>query len=85
MNIEKQFTNTIDASGLRCPMPLLKAKLALSKMGANQVLCLFATDPASQKDLVEYCRQAGFPIQQLSTTNNSYQYLITKTESKETN
>ncbi len=78
MNIDKQFDITVDAKGLRCPMPLLKAKLALNSMSVDQVLYLLATDPISQKDMVAYCKQAGFPIKLISTEKNSYHYLITK-------
>ena len=42
---------TLDASGLRCPMPLLKTKLALNDMSAGDVLSVTATDPGSAKDI----------------------------------
>jgi len=42
---------TLDASGLRCPMPLLKTKLALHDMSAGDVLSVTATDPGSAKDI----------------------------------
>lgn len=41
----------IDASGLACPMPLLKAKLGLSQLPAGQYLRLIATDPGSVRDI----------------------------------
>ena len=40
----------LDLSGLQCPMPLLKAKLALNNMEPNQILKVVATDPGSEKD-----------------------------------
>lgn len=82
MNNNKQFDITVDAKGLRCPMPLLKAKLALKNMTVNQVLHLIAYDPVSQKDLVAYCQQVGYPVEVLSVDNNRYQYRITKTETQ---
>ena len=40
----------LDLSGLMCPMPLLKAKLALNNMESKQILKVIATDPSSEKD-----------------------------------
>ncbi|MDQ6975020.1 MAG: sulfurtransferase TusA family protein [Mariprofundaceae bacterium] len=45
---------TIDASGLECPMPVLLTKKALAKMEVAQVLHLIATDPAAELDIVAF-------------------------------
>ncbi|MDI9245637.1 sulfurtransferase TusA family protein [Marinobacter sp. CHS3-4] len=44
----------LDASGLRCPMPLLKTKLALNGMAAGELLEVVATDAGSEKDIPAY-------------------------------
>lgn len=77
---DKKIDKTIDAQGLRCPMPLLKAKLALNQLEPGQRLLLTATDPASERDLGNYCKQVGYPVTLVSKDNNIFQYLITKTE-----
>ena len=65
--LTKDHTNTqatdkidvsIDACGLRCPMPLLKAKQALNAMQSKQILELTATDSGSYKDFHAYTRQS---------------------------
>ena len=50
---------TLDASGLNCPLPILKTKKALSKMGAGQVLEVISTDAGSVKDIEAFCNQTG--------------------------
>ncbi|MCZ4303230.1 sulfurtransferase TusA family protein [Zoogloeaceae bacterium G21618-S1] len=55
MNVDKQ----VDASGLSCPLPILRAKKALAEMSAGQVLRVQATDPGSVKDFEAFARQTG--------------------------
>ena len=56
-------TNTadreIDVRGLNCPLPILRAKKALSDLTTGQVLKVMATDPGSVKDFQSFCRQTG--------------------------
>lgn len=49
----------IDVRGLNCPLPILRAKKALSDLTAGQVLKVMATDPGSVKDFQSFCRQTG--------------------------
>lgn len=49
----------LDAIGLTCPMPLLKAKRTLNGMASGQVLRIVATDPGSVRDFEVFCRQSG--------------------------
>jgi tRNA 2-thiouridine synthesizing protein A len=51
--------NEIDTSGLTCPLPILRAKRALSDMSSGQVLKVLATDPASVRDFQAFARQTG--------------------------
>lgn len=57
---------TVDAKGLRCPMPLLKLKLALHQAQAGQVLCLLVDDPQSHKDIARWLEQAPHQLLQQS-------------------
>lgn len=47
---------TVDACGLCCPMPLLKAKQALNQVDKNEVIELLADDPASMKDMTRFAQ-----------------------------
>lgn len=55
MNPDKE----IDTRGLNCPLPILKAKKALSDMATGQVLKVVATDPGSSRDFVAFAKQTG--------------------------
>jgi tRNA 2-thiouridine synthesizing protein A len=49
----------IDTRGLNCPLPILRAKKALSTMSSGQVLKIVATDPGSIRDFQAFARQSG--------------------------
>ena len=49
----------IDARGLICPLPILKAKKALSDMRSGEILKVVATDPGSVRDFQAFARQTG--------------------------
>ncbi|MCB1954222.1 MAG: sulfurtransferase TusA family protein [Rhodocyclaceae bacterium] len=53
------FDKEVDARGLNCPLPILRAKKALSTMEAGQVVRVIATDPGSVKDFAAFARQTG--------------------------
>lgn len=52
----------VDARGLRCPMPLLKARKALSTLQEGTHLEVWATDPGAEADFKAYCAQAGHQL-----------------------
>jgi len=54
-----QFDKEIDTSGLNCPLPILKAKKALTDMQSGQVLKVVATDPGAWRDFEAFARQTG--------------------------
>ena len=68
----------IDLSGLRCPMPLLKAKLALNNMDSTQVLKVVATDPGSEKDFQLFVNQTDHQILDFQKDDTAYFYWIKK-------
>lgn len=56
------FDDCVDAQGLACPMPLLKAKLALNQLPVGAVLKILATDAGSQRDLRSFANLAGHQL-----------------------
>ena len=68
----------IDLSGLQCPMPLLKAKLALNSMDSTQVLKITATDPSSEKDFYMFVDQTDHQILDFQKDDSAYFYWIKK-------
>ena len=55
----QQFDVEVDARGLACPLPLLRAKLALNDMAVGHVLKVLATDAGSQRDFSLICQIGG--------------------------
>ncbi len=49
----------VDARGLNCPLPILKAKKALSQLATGQVVKVMSTDPGSKRDFEAFARQTG--------------------------
>jgi len=69
---------TLDASGLNCPLPLLKTKKALSALDVGQTLCVTCTDPGSMKDFIAFCKQTGHELLESSEADGSFSFLILK-------
>ena len=54
-----EFHKELDARGLNCPLPILKAKKALSELQSGEVLRIMATDPGSVRDFQAFAKQTG--------------------------
>ena len=54
-----EFDKDLDARGLNCPLPILKAKKALAELASGQVLRIVATDPGSVRDFQAFAKQTG--------------------------
>ena len=72
------FDNELDASGLNCPLPILRAKKALSGMDAGQVLHIIATDPGSVKDFEAFSNQTGNELMESKEEGGKFHFLIKK-------
>ncbi|MEZ5887312.1 MAG: sulfurtransferase TusA family protein [Paracoccaceae bacterium] len=66
----------IDATGLLCPLPVLKAQKRLRSMAAGEVLRLVATDPASWVDVPHFCMTAGHRLVEATDRAGVKTYLI---------
>jgi len=66
----------LDAKGLNCPLPVLKAKFALVKMKPGEVLCVEATDPHAQIDFQAYCARSGHEVVQIQTHSEVITFYI---------
>lgn len=54
-----QVDAEVDARGLSCPLPILRAKKALATLQSGQVVRVLATDPGSKQDFSAFARQTG--------------------------
>jgi TusA-related sulfurtransferase len=68
----------LDLKGLECPMPLLKAKLALNNMESQQILKVAATDPGSERDFHLFVEQSDHQILDFQKDDSAYFYWIKK-------
>jgi tRNA 2-thiouridine synthesizing protein A len=72
------FDQELDASGLNCPLPILRAKKTLAQMDAGKVLRIIATDPGSVKDFEAFAKQTGNELLASGEEGGKYTFLIKK-------
>ena len=68
----------LDAKGLNCPLPILKAKKALKSLEGGQVLEVVSTDPGSVADFAAFCRTTGNELLDQNEAEGIFTYLIRK-------
>ncbi|WP_071795695.1 sulfurtransferase TusA family protein [Natronohydrobacter thiooxidans] len=66
----------LDAIGLLCPLPVLKARKRLKSMAPGQVLCLLASDPAAVVDVPHFCAESGHTLLDSETRGTATAYYI---------
>ncbi len=72
------FDEELDASGLNCPLPILRAKKALTALDSGKVLHIIATDPGSVKDFEAFAKQTGNELMESKEAGGKYEFLIKK-------
>jgi len=72
-------TDTLDARGLLCPLPVLKAAKRLRAMSPGDILRVEADDPAAVVDIPHFCRETGYELLEADTVSAIQIYLIQKT------
>ena len=70
------WDDEIDATGLLCPLPVLKARKRLKGMGQGAVLRLVTTDPAAEIDVPHFCAEAGHALVAVQDLGDGRVYLI---------
>lgn len=68
--------NTVDTSGLLCPLPVYKAAMALKRLQPGQVLELICTDPGSLADIPAMARQRGDELVSVEERDDTQVFLI---------
>ena len=71
-----QFDKEIDTRGLNCPLPILKAKKALTEMQSGQVLKVLATDAGSLRDFQAFAKQTGNELVEQQTLGQEFIHLL---------
>ena len=68
----------VNAVGLNCPLPILKAKKALAGLESGQLLRVLATDPGSVRDFEAFARQARHELMESSEDNGTFIFVMKK-------
>ena len=72
MNTDKE----VDTRGLNCPLPILKAKKALSELSSGQILKVIATDPGAWRDFDAFARQTGNELVHKEKTDSQFIFCL---------
>ncbi len=73
-----EFNQELDAVGLNCPLPILRAKKLLNTMSSGEVLKVVATDPGSVKDFEAFAKQTRNPLLEFKEEGGKFFYFIQK-------
>lgn len=68
----------MDATGLLCPLPVLRARKAMQSLHDGQTLLLMATDPAAVIDVPHFCAEAGHSLLSASQKGDTHLFLLRK-------
>jgi tRNA 2-thiouridine synthesizing protein A len=74
MNFDKE----LDARGLNCPLPILRAKKSLAEIGSGQVLKIIATDPGAVKDFQAFAKQTGNELVSSAEAGGEFTFFMKK-------
>jgi tRNA 2-thiouridine synthesizing protein A len=69
----------LDAKGLNCPLPILRAKKALKELAVGGTLEVLATDPGAVKDFEAFCRTTGNELLASKTEGKVFTFVIKRT------
>jgi tRNA 2-thiouridine synthesizing protein A len=72
------FDTELDARGLNCPLPILRAKKALNGLAAGKVLKVMATDPGAAKDFKAFAHQTGNELMSSTEAGGEYVFFLRK-------
>jgi tRNA 2-thiouridine synthesizing protein A len=75
------MTITLDARGLKCPLPVLRARKSMKEVPPGGLLKVLATDPGAPKDFVHICETTGHELVESSESDGVYSLVIRKVDS----
>ena len=70
----------LDARGLNCPLPILRAKQSLNNMQDGQILRILATDPGAMADFQAFALQTGYLLLEAIEVEGEFRFLLQKTQ-----
>lgn len=73
-----EFDQELDACGLNCPLPILRAKKALAGLESGQILRIIATDPGAVKDFEAFAKQTGNELLDSNEESGKFSFRVKK-------
>ncbi|MFO1035942.1 MAG: sulfurtransferase TusA family protein [Geminicoccaceae bacterium] len=74
----QHYDALIDARGLVCPMPLVKARQALQVLGSGAKVCVLATDPAAERDFEDFADATGHTLDDVTKAEGVLRLVLRK-------
>ena len=71
-----QISQTLDARGLSCPMPIVKTATAMKTLPSGGLLEVLATDPVSVKDFAAWSRTTGNDLVEQTVDGGTYRFVL---------
>ena len=78
MTVTTPLAKTVDARGLSCPLPIVKAALAIRELASGDMIEVLATDPGSTKDFAAWAKTTGHQLVDSAVDGAVYRYLLRK-------
>ena len=75
-NRRKDIAKEVDARGLNCPLPILKAKKGLAELQSGQLLRVLSTDPGSVRDFQAFAKQTGNELVDQQTAGDEFTHVL---------
>jgi tRNA 2-thiouridine synthesizing protein A len=72
------MATTLDTSGMKCPLPVLKAKKLMKGLAAGAQITVIATDPSAVKDFQAFCEATGDRLLESREANGVFTFVIEK-------
>ena len=69
---------TLDLKGLKCPLPVLKTRKAMTKLSSGDQLIVLTTDPMAEIDIPHYCQENGHTLVTSERTETGHRFLLAK-------
>ena len=71
-------THLLDTTGLICPEPVMLLHKTMRKASTGDTIAVIATDPATSRDIPNFCRHLGHTLASMSDEDGVYHYMIIK-------
>lgn len=75
----EKYNKTLDASGLSCPLLIVKTKKEVDTMSAGEILEVISTDPGSENDMTAWCKKTGNELLESLEEGIKFKFYIKKT------